>query len=313
MPETQHDKAPVFAGYLLEPLYEGSPNWVVSGYDRDDYESTIFTVNSEGAARSHLYKITGDPAWLAQSGKTERRLLREFNVLEQLQREMDRARESIVTARESQNEDPTDLEWPGIEEGSIDWLRSLMEVARAGGLDVSAYEAAITGTPEDSGDDESDDAEADADPADVDVAALAHPGESLIAAGTRFMFLRIPCVDSGSFVSRMAQRQPSMVMILASGSEITFTATKTRIIPRTTPTRPTTWVTGPKTNSRLRQSARRSRPVCGKSIRHSFPENREDPPNGGFFLVRAPKIPNVRLPCHTLRLKCEVSRPRTQQ
>ncbi len=122
---------------------------------------------------------------------------------------MDRARESIVTARESQNEDPTDLEWPGIEEGSIDWLRSLMEVARAGGLDVSAYEAAITGTPEDSGDDESDDAEADADPADVDVAALAHPGESLIAAGTRFYVFENPMCGF-------------RIVRLADGAEATF-------------------------------------------------------------------------------------------
>jgi len=144
MTESKHYTGSVFVGYSLKQAYRNSPDWVVSGFDQDGNGTELFTVNSEGAARGNLHQISGDVAWLHSTGK-ERRKLRQSPVVQVLQKELDRALDGLATARQGMKDNPEDLEWPGIEEGTIDQLRSLMRVAEAAGLDVSKYETAITG------------------------------------------------------------------------------------------------------------------------------------------------------------------------
>jgi hypothetical protein len=116
-------------------------------YDQDGDETELFTTKSEGAARGKLHKITGDVVWILQSGD-ERRATPQSSFIQTLKKELDEAIDRLASARQGIEENPEDLEWPGIEEGIIDQLRSLMRVAKAAGIDVAKYEATISGDAE---------------------------------------------------------------------------------------------------------------------------------------------------------------------
>lgn len=88
----------------------------------------------------NLYALT-DEEWIGWQHTIEKAPA----VLQALRAEMEKARDDMESARESMEANPDDIEWPGIEEGIIDTLRALMRIATAAGLDVSEYEAAITG------------------------------------------------------------------------------------------------------------------------------------------------------------------------
>ena len=117
MTVSKHYTDAVFTGYSLQQAYKNSPKWVVSGYDQDGDETELFTINSEGAARGKLHKITGDVVWLLQSGN-ERRATPQSSFIQTLKKELDEAVDSLASARQGVEDNPEDLKWPGIEDGS---------------------------------------------------------------------------------------------------------------------------------------------------------------------------------------------------